>query len=104
MGNPSLFPFHDGTGTNDIVVIQVNPIERKGTPKTPHEIQNRLKEISFNGSLLKELRSIDFVGRLIREAKLSGDDYRQVRVHVIENQAEINPLGVENECGMGVPD
>lgn len=97
MGNPALFPFHGQTGTDDIVVIQINPIERKGTPKTPQDIQNRVNEISFNGSLLKELRAIDFVDRLISEGKLSKDDYRQVRVHIIENQAGLNPLGASSK-------
>jgi len=97
MGNPSLFPFHGKTGTDDIVVIQINPIERKGAPKTPQDIQNRMNEISFNGSLLKELRGIDFVDRLIRQGKLSADDYRQVRVHIIENQAELKPLGASSK-------
>ncbi|MFU8832307.1 MAG: patatin-like phospholipase family protein [Wenzhouxiangella sp.] len=100
MGNPSLFPFHGQTGTDDIVVIQVNPIERKGTPKTPLEIQNRMNEISFNSSLLKELRAIDFVDRLIRQGKLSAEDYRQVRVHVIENQAELRPLGASSKMNV----
>jgi NTE family protein len=100
MGNPSLFPFHGETGTDDIVVIQVNPIERKGAPKTPMDIQNRMNEISFNGSLLKELRAIDFVDRLIREGKLSAEDYRQMRVHVIENQAELKPLGASSKMNV----
>ena len=97
MGNPALFPFHGQTGSDDIVVVQINPIERKGAPKTPQDIQNRMNEISFNGSLLKELRAIDFVDRLIREGKLSDDHYRQVRVHIIENQAELKPLGASSK-------
>ena len=97
MGNPSLFPFHGQTGTDDIVVIQIIPIERKGAPKTPQDIQNRMNEIAFNGSLLKELRAIDFVDRLIREGKLSKTDYRQVRVHIIENQAELKSLGASSK-------
>ena len=100
MGNPSLFPFHGQTGTDDIVVVQVNPIERKGAPRTPQEIQNRINEISFNGSLLKELRSIDFVDRLIRQGKLSADNYRQVRVHVVENQLELKPLGASSKMNV----
>ncbi|GHE21865.1 patatin-like phospholipase family protein [Halomonas urumqiensis] len=97
MGNPSLFPFHGETGTNDILVIQINPIERKGAPKSSQDIQNRMNEISFNSSLLKELRGIDFVDRLIRQGKLSADEYRQVRVHVVENQVELNPLGASSK-------
>ena len=97
MGNPALFPFHSETETDDIVVIQINPIERKGAPQTPQEIQNRINEISFNGSLLKELRAMDFVDRLIREGKLSAEDYRQTRVHIVENQAELKPLGASSK-------
>ena len=55
IGNPSLFPFHEENDTNDIVVIQINPIERRGAPKTSQEIQNRMNEISFNGSLLTRI-------------------------------------------------
>ena len=97
MGNPALFPFHGQTGTDDTVIVQINPIERKGAPRTPQEIQNRVNEISFNGSLLKELRAIDFVDRLISEGKLSTDDYRQVRVHIIENQDALKALGASSK-------
>ena len=97
MGNPALFPFHGKTGTDDTVVVQINPIERCGAPRTPQEIQNRINEISFNGSLLKELRAIDFVDRLIAEGKLSTEDYRQVRVHIIENQDALKPLGASSK-------
>lgn len=100
MGNPSLFPFHHDTDCSDIVVVQINPIERKGTPKTPQDIANRINEISFNSSLLKELRSIDFVSRLIQEGKLSADDYRDTRVHIIENEGELIPMGAPSKMNM----
>ncbi len=97
MGNPSLFPFNSHSESSDIVVVQINPIERKGAPKSAQDILNRLNEISFNGSLLKELRSIDFVRRLIEEGKLSREDYREMRVHIIENQDALNPLGASSK-------
>lgn len=100
MGNPSLFPFHSEDDTNDIVVIQINPIERKGAPRTSQDIQNRMDEIGFNSSLLKELRGIDFVDRLVRQGKLSADEYRQVRVHVIENQANLKPLAASSKMNV----
>jgi NTE family protein len=100
MGNPSLFPFHGRTGTDDIIVVQINPIERKGVPRTPMEIQNRVNEISFNSSLLNELRAIDFVDRLIRQGKLSPDDYRLVRVHIVENHEELMPLGASSKMNV----
>lgn len=97
MGNPSLFPFHSQTNCSDIVIVQINPIERKGTPRTAHDIQNRVNEIAFNASLLKELRSIAFVSRLIDEGKLSIKDYRQQRLHLIENEDALIPLGAPSK-------
>jgi NTE family protein len=55
-GNPALFPLFYETRTDDIVLVQINPIERRETPRTVHEIENRLTEITFNGTLLRELR------------------------------------------------
>lgn len=97
MGNPVLFPFHEQTDCRDIMVVQINPIERKGTPRTARDILNRMNEITFNGSLLKELRSIDFVRRLIEQKKLSPEQYRQVNVHIIEAQDELRPLGASSK-------
>ena len=97
MGNPALFPFHSGSDCGDIAVIQINPVVRKGVPRTPQEIQNRLNEIAFNSSLLKELRAIDFVGRLIDEGKLDETQYRRERIHIIENQDALIPLGASSK-------
>ena len=100
MGNPALFPLYGKTGTDDIVVIQINPIERKGTPRTAQDIQNRMNEIAFNASLLKELRAIDFVDRLIRQGKLSVDHYRPVKVHLIENEDALKPMGASSKMNV----
>jgi NTE family protein len=97
MGNPALFPFHTESDTADTIIVQINPVERKGIPMSAHEIQNRLNEITFNSSLLKELRSIDFVARLIDEGKLDPQHYRRARIHVIENQRAILPLGASSK-------
>ena len=97
MGNPVLFPFHHHTDSADIVVVQINPIERKGVPTTPMEIQNRMSEINFNSSLMKELRSIEFVARLLEEGKVDKDHYRQEYIHIIENQEALRPLGASSK-------
>ncbi len=97
MGNPALFPFHSESTADDIVVVQINPVERKGTPRSAREILNRVNEITFNSSLLKELRAIDFVQRLLEEGKLDAKDYRRLHVHVIESQDRIMPLGASSK-------
>jgi NTE family protein len=83
MGNPALFPLFYGTGTDDILLVQINPVERKGTPTKPEDIRNRLNEITFNATLLREMRAIEFVSRLIAQGKLSAEDYKDVRMHRI---------------------
>lgn len=97
MGNPSLFPFHRHSPCSDIVIVQINPIERKGKPTSAHDIQDRVNEIAFNASLLNELRSIDFVARLIEEGKLSATDYRQHRLHMIQNEDALIPFGAASK-------
>ncbi|MEO0371123.1 MAG: patatin-like phospholipase family protein [Pseudomonadota bacterium] len=83
MGNPPLFPFFKGSPSDDIIIVQINPVERKGTPMRAAEIQNRQNEITFNASLLHELRSIDFVRRLLDAGKLDPAEYKRMHVHVI---------------------
>ena len=97
MGNPVLFPFHDSTKTLDYVIVQINPIFRKGAPKTAREIMNRVNEISFNASLLQELRAIDFARRLIDQGKLDPMVYKRINIHIISNDKELAPLGASTK-------
>lgn len=83
MGNPALFPFFRYSATDDVVIVQINPITRKGTPKSAREILDRMNEITFNASLLKEFRAIEFVARLLEEGRLDAEEYNAIRVHMI---------------------
>lgn len=96
-GNPPLFPFFGCRESDDIVIVQLNPIERSGAPKSANEIRNRINEITFNQSLLKELRAIEFVHRLLEKGALDRADYRDMNVHVIENQQKLRPLGASSK-------
>jgi NTE family protein len=83
-GNPALFPFFTETVAEDILLVQVNPIRREEVPTTAHEIMERVSEITFNASLLRELRAIDFVNRLSEENRLDEKRYRRNRLHRID--------------------
>ena len=97
MGNPVLFPFYGACESDDIVIVQINPVERKGTPQSAREILDRVNEITFNSSLLRELRAIDFVQRLLDEGKLDPEDYRRLHLHVVEAHDEILPMGASSK-------
>ena len=91
-GNPALFPLYDRDLPDDIVVVQVNPLRRDEVPDTPLEIQNRINEISFNASLLGELRAINFVRRLIAQGRIERGVMKDVRVHLIADDRLMNRL------------
>ena len=70
----------------NLTARQVPPADRgdrRGQPRTAREIHDRLNEISFNGTLLRELRAVAFIQRLIEEGKLSPDEYKNVHLHRI---------------------
>jgi len=87
LGNPVIFPFFATTTTEDVLVVQINPLVRRKTPTSASEIINRINEITFNSSLLDEFRAIDFVARLIDQGRLphgiGPGQYRRINVHRI---------------------
>lgn len=97
MGNPVLYPFFYQCKSNDVMIVQINPIERKGTPKTPRQIMDRVNEITFNGSLLKELRSIDFVHRLLEEDRVDPKKYKDIKVHIVEAHDKLMEFGAASK-------
>ena len=65
LGNPVLFPFFRATDTEDVLIVQINPLVRRKIPHSNREIMARVSEITFNSSLMGELRAIRFVNRQI---------------------------------------
>lgn len=97
MGNPALYPLFRHTESRDIVIVHINPIVREQLPTTAQQIENRLNEITFNSSLLRELRAIAFVQKLIEEDWLK-DEHRgklkHVLIHSIRADEALYHLGV----------
>lgn len=93
VGNPALFPLFYECKSQDIVIVQINPLRREAVPKSVFEIQDRMSEISFNASLASELRAVHFVNRLIQKGALDRERYRPVLIHMIEGEEEMKKLG-----------
>jgi NTE family protein len=92
MGNPPLFPLFDRPHSQDIVIVQINPIERDEIPRSAGDIAARVNEITFNASLLRELRAIDFVARLLDEGRLEEGRYRRMLIHAISSDDALASL------------
>jgi NTE family protein len=94
MGNPAIFPLIYNGGSRDVILVHINPIERKKLPQTAAEIFNRMNEISFNSSLMREMRAVAFVTKLIDEDALDRDKYSRMLMHSIRDDAAMAELGV----------
>jgi NTE family protein len=97
MGNPVLFPFFYECDTADIMLVQINPIERPEVPETAREIFNRVNEITFNSSLIKELRAVEFVTRLIDDGHLDTGRYMRALIHRIDGDKYLRPMSASSK-------
>jgi len=97
MGNPAIFPLIYHCDSADVVIVHINPIERPEVPKTAREIMNRINEISFNSSLMREMRAISFVTKLIEDGKLPDGDVKRMMLHAVEADDVMRGLGVASK-------
>jgi len=97
MGNPAIFPLIYSCQAPDVVIVQINPVERDTVPMTAREILDRVNEISFNSCLMREMRAIAFVTDLIDAGKLDPREYKRMNIHRIEADDEIKPLGASSK-------
>lgn len=93
-GNPALFPLYDNDLPDDILIVNINPLYRETLPVDVQSIQNRINEISFNSSLLRELRAIEFVHRLLDDGLVTKGKMKNVLVHMIADDPLMNELNV----------
>ena len=96
-GNPALHPLIYQTDTSDILLVQINPVEHLDVPSSASEIMERMNEVTFNASLLAELRAIEFVRRLLAEGKLDARRYKSVRMHRIDGGSALAPFGADSK-------
>lgn len=97
-GNPALHPLIYQTEASDILLVQINPIEHLTVPDNAHEIMERMNEVTFNASLLAELRAIEFVRRLLAEGKLDARRYKNVLMHRIDGGKVLAPFGADSKA------
>jgi NTE family protein len=95
MGNPPLFPLFTEPVSRDVVIVQINPIERPGAPRSAGDIAARVNEITFNASLLRELRAVEFVARLLDKGLLLPGRYNKMLIHVVNDDEALLPLGAQ---------
>jgi NTE family protein len=92
MGNPALFPLIYNCESADIVIVHINPLFRSEVPRSADDILNRINEISFNSSLMREMRAVSFVTGLVTQKRVVDDGLKHVLVHSISDDAFMGAL------------
>jgi len=97
MGNPPIYPVIYGSKSCDILIVHINPLERDEIPRDASSIMDRVNEISFNSSLMREMRAIAFVTELIERKQIKGRTLRKMFIHAVEGENLMRNLGVASK-------
>lgn len=84
-GNPTIAPLVRECESDDTILVQINPVARTQAPLTAQEIHNRVNEVSFNATLLKELKMIALLRRVADQTEGEGQQWGQMRMHLIKS-------------------
>jgi len=96
-GNPPIFPLIYMGGGPDILIVQLNPIRIAEVPKTARAIIDHAATLSFNSSLMREMRAIKFVSDLIDRGELDPARHMRVFIHTIDAEQELAAFDVSSK-------
>lgn len=82
-GNPVLAPLVYKSRADDVLLVQINPVRRDGTPRTAADIVNRINEITFNASLIAELSAISLATELCQSLDAPDNPFCRLYLHMI---------------------
>jgi NTE family protein len=101
-GNPTITPLVRDCDSQDTILVQINPVERLGTPRSARDILDRLNEVSFNAVLLKELRMIALLRKVAHPADDEGARWANMRIHRIASDIMLD-LGYSSKLNAEWP-
>jgi NTE family protein len=101
MGNPAMFPLIYNCRASDVVLIEINPIRIEQLPESARAIADRMNAISFNATMMREMRTIAFVTRLLERHRLTGrSGLRRIFFHMVQAEEEMAAFGVSSKYNL----
>lgn len=104
LGNPALLPLIAESEPQDLLIVQLNPPVRSTVPRSARAIFARLNEITFNTSLVKELRGIALLKQALEEEPEQHEfrhplfkQVRELRLHRIAVDEEALELSTSSK-------
>ena len=98
MGNPAMFPLLYQCKANDIMLVEINPIRIDEVPQTARGIVDRMNSISFNATMMREMRTIAFVTQMLEQHRLTGRSHlRRIYFHMMQAEKEMSAYGASSK-------
>ena len=101
MGNPAMFPLLYQCKANDIMLVEINPIRVDEVPQTARDIADRMNSISFNATMMREMRTIAFVTQMLDQHRLTGRSHlRRIFFHMVQAEKEMSAYGASSKSNV----
>ena len=100
MGNPPIFPLIYNCSSADVILVMINPIKIAELPTSAQAILDRINTLSFNSSLMREMRALAFVTRLVDSGFDDGGRLKKMLIHCIDGEDELRTLGVSSKLNV----
>jgi NTE family protein len=105
--NPAVFPLFYECESRDVMVVLLHPLTRPQTPHTAQDIWNRVSELGFNSTFLREMRMIVQATEQSEQAPFHKGRLerrlRQMNFHVIEAEALMTKLAADSALNAYLP-
>ena len=95
--NPPLAPLVEAGGAQDLLVVQINPIERREAPRSMADISNRANEIAFNTSFVREVNAMLHTQAVPSEEGGAAITYAPVRLHLVTANDFLADYGISSK-------
>jgi len=89
-GNPTMTPLVRECDSQDTILVQINPVERPGIPRSARDVLNRLNEVSFNAVLIKELRMMALLRKIAHASDDEGARWASMRTHRVASDVMLD--------------
>ncbi|QTD46330.1 patatin-like phospholipase family protein [Ottowia testudinis] len=86
--NPALGPLVEMGETSDILLVQINPLKRAGKATTAAEITDRANDLTFNASLIAQMRTIALLNDAVARG-IVGEGLKPLHMHRIDGGAAL---------------
>jgi NTE family protein len=93
----AIFPLIYNCESRDVVLVMINPTVIEEVPKTAQAIYDRINTLSFNSSMMREMRAISFVAGLVDSGFDDNGRLKNMLIHCIDAEEHMRNLGVSSK-------